>query len=151
MEVDFSDDIKDFNVTLRSIDEELIEQALSSILDSSLKSDINQIGIDSVHRLKAIYRRGAASFDHIHMAGVSRMQLGIARVIHVLGISKFSSSVLDYDLIHNDENCGSWYLDERAEDVFFKYDNADLALAKVKLTEAGIQESSRNLVIDLEK
>lgn len=151
MEVDFSDDVPEFKIVTHPLSDEVIEERLVRILEASMASSLNQIGIDDIRRLKAIYRRGSASFDHLHLVGVSRMQLGIARVIHVLGTSTFSSKVLDYDLVHNDENCGSWYRDEAAKEVFFKYDDEDLALAKVKLTEAGIQENSRDLSINLEK
>lgn len=151
MELDFSAEVPDFELHKSNIPPHDIEKKLLTILETAMGSSLNQIGINNIDRLKAIYRRGSASFDHLHLVGVSRMQLGIARVIHVLGTSTFSSKVLDYDLVHNDQNCGSWYRDETAEEVFFKYDDEDLALAKVKLTEAGIQENSRDLSINLEK
>lgn len=151
MELDFSAEVPDFELHKSNIHPHDIEKKLVDILETTMASNLNQVGIDNIDRLKAIYRRGSASFDHLHLVGVSRMQLGIARVIHVLGTSQYGSTLLDYDLVHNDENCGSWYRDEEPQECFYKYDGEDLALAKVKLTEVGILEIDRNLPINLEK
>ena len=107
MELDFSEKVPSFEAEKSEIPSDL-EEKLVSILESSMASELNEIGINEIHRMKAIFRRGSSSFDHLHLIGVSRMQLGIARVIHVLGTDKLSEKILDYDLIHSDQNCDSW-------------------------------------------
>lgn len=87
---------------------------------------------------QSVYRRGSASFDHIHFPGASRMQLGIARVLRCAD--------LDKDLREGEPS----FYNERAEDAVIDYDGAMLALAKVKLTEEGIDYKLHNLHVAID-
>lgn len=155
MEADFSTQISDFFAKSegekQKPDKDAIRASLVRLLEGLFASSEKQQDINSVESLKAIYRRGAASFDHIHMVGVSRMELGVARVIHAIITSDIQSSALDFDLLKNDSTCKSWRLDDLQEDVFINYSVIELGLAKVKLSEAEIPEIFRDLFIDLEE
>ena len=153
MEVDFSEQIKDFVKNSKRNSSVSASESLSSLLEfkAQVHNDEHENKI-TCEQLKKVYRRGSAVYAHSHLVNKTRGQLALARVNNFVKLAQGREvseayALVDKDILEGEE---SYYV-EKPSEAFVGFTDLELDLACIDLIKAGIQKCDQDVdCFDLE-
>jgi len=118
MEVDFSEQIKDFVKNSKRNSSVSASESLSSLLEfkAQVHNDEHENKI-TCEQLKKVYRRGSAVYAHSHLVNKTRGQLALARVNNFVKLAQGREvseayALVDKDILEGEE---SYYVKKPSE------------------------------------
>lgn len=147
MEVDFSEQIKDFIRNSKRSSSVSLSESVSSLLEfkTNTHNEINEDKI-SCEQLKKVFRRGSAVYAHSHLVNKTRGQLALARVNNFIKMVRGEEVNEAYKLADKDIKDGQeTYYIESPSKAFVSFTDLELDLACLELIKAGIEKWDQDI------